>query len=269
MELTIQVNDDVVRKLRGLSALTGKTADTLTADLGEKLDDILTQEIILSVGGDKFLPYEPQYSPKPGAERRPLRPVAIDEDAFATDEDGEYGEEDLIFPESRADIDSNYEHEEDEDEEVESHGEGLSDLTEEELEEELPQSFMDNNETEEEDMAVINKNGQEDGYADPLMAEMQAMVDGDDFEEDSGLVTNDPALSAASFSSRGAAVSNMGTMPNDVSDGIDVLPADFGIDGVSGNDKGSADFFTAAFSGQLGDKSRRNQVKRKALRNPM
>lgn len=265
MELTLQVNDDVARKIRGLSVLTGKSALEITNDISDHIEELVTKQIIESVGGR--LPT----SPNTGAA---LSGLALNHSLTQRDnsydilgkmetglsgEDTEYEDPRLIFPLDQSP--------EDEDDEVETAGEGLADITEDEAEEmddELPQSFLSQNDEKEEEMTIKNKEGKEVGYDDELMADIQSMAE--DFEGNDGLVNEDPALAAASYKTK-ASVSTVKEIPDDGANiSLDVLPTDYDIEKVSGNNHGAADFFNKAFFGVEGDKSKRNQTKKKVLK---
>ena len=245
MELVLNVSDDVARKIRGLSVLTGKTALEITEDIGGHIDEVLTQEIVQSVKGCDTIP----------SSTSTLIPSEIVKD---------------LSPASFSEI--NREDEDKGDEEVETALDSLAMITEEEakdLNEELPATFFEaEGEVEEEIMSTKDKSGEEATYDDSLMADIQAMAEDDDYigASDSGLVSEDPALQSASSPSK-AAVSDLKEFPNDVGEnGIDVLPADFGINSISSDNKCAVDFFVKAISGEQGDKSQRNSLNRKPIK---
>jgi hypothetical protein len=172
----------------------------------------------------------------------------------------------------------------DEDEDMESMVGSLGGDEEkfEEMDTELPEEarsdFLlpeEDEEQMEEDMESIkDKDGNETSYEDDFMNDIQAEAD-DDFEGQDDIM----AAASASFSDdddlEGGAVGSSKEKKASVADDTptgeegfvpDVLPSDFGMDGVSGDDKNAAAFFASAFSGQQGDKSRRNQVKRKRIK---
>jgi len=297
MELTLQVNDDVARKIRGLCVLTGKTASQITEDIGDIIDAMVTQEIIESVGGPAkseesktlcggsalsglgaSLHVRDQEGNIPTST---VGPYTYQEDEI----DEEEGNAEIFYKEQESqnsqkrkpqqmtqlsildleELNSSY----DETEEVETAVEELTDIDtddEEELDETLPATFFAGEE--ENEVAIKNRLGADTSYEDELMADIQAMAEDDNYEtNEDGLVAEDPALAAAS-PKKGATISTLSSgPPNDASDeSIDALPVDYGIDKVAGNDSGAKDFFSRAFFGEEGDKTQRNGIKRKVVR---
>ena len=114
----------------------------------------------------------------------------------------------------------------------------------------------------EEKVAIKNKENEEVEYEDDIMADAQAMAEGDDYEGGYEEPVGDMG------SGRRAAVSNVGNdAPTDDSghSGVDVLPVDLDIDSVVDN-KGAVDFFAAAMQGQRGDKTKRDGIRQKRVR---
>lgn len=140
-------------------------------------------------------------------------------------------------------------------------------LLPEEDEEEVEQELSE----EEEDMDVIkDKNGNETRYEDDFMNDIQDEID--DFDD--GM---DDIMAAASASFKddddmsGGATASTSKVANDAPTGEDgfvpdILPTDFGMNGVAGDDKSAADFFTKAMMGQTGDTAKRNQIVRKRIK---
>jgi hypothetical protein len=124
---------------------------------------------------------------------------------------------------------------------------------------------------EEDDMDMIkDKNGNETEYEDDFMNDIQSEVD--DFDDGMDDIM---AAAAGSFKDtdnlEGGATGSSGKVASDAPTGEDgfvpdVLPTDFGMNGVAGDDKSAADFFTKAMMGQTGDKSLRNNITRKRIK---
>lgn len=259
MILNLEVNDDIVRKIKGLSALSGHTASEITQFLGNQLEGLVTQEIARSIGlytaEDPKLPQTP---PDPDAIRQESMSEQSTKDlkAFIGVSDDEEPSEapGLIFPEPTI-------YSEEEIDETLRVADSLSDENFDDLDQELPQ-------TEEPVMGVKDKQGNETEYEDDIMSDAQEMADNDGYE-----YMSDPAPSVSAAKRAGALVSNVNDFASDapVSDGgervgPDTLPLDLGIDSVAGDTRKGADFFNQIMSGVQGDKSQRNTGLRRVRR---
>lgn len=148
--------------------------------------------------------------------------------------------------------------------------EDSSDDGEEENDEEDESSFYMPDPDEEEDMPVKNKEGEDEGYDDDIMNDIQAEAE-DEYDNDaiaaaSGSYSDDDFEDDAPRRSP-----KSGKIGNDAPTGEDgstpdVLPVDYGFDNITGNDaKAGADFFTKVFSGETGDQSKRFQTRRRRI----
>jgi hypothetical protein len=281
MELKLTVNDDLARKIKGLSVLTGKSAQDITQDLSQQIEVHINKALVAAVG---LKPEDLVVHSSPTANNTyTTNSGYVNQTQYRTDQSTNNA---LVF----ADQDE----EEDEYEESSSSkasdsgfsmasGLGASeeefDKFDDELPEEAKKDFVlpgqNDEEDEEEFMPVKDKEGKEAGYSDPVMADLQAELEsggldgvGDggydfedeekEFKEDSGIK---PRARVSTIIGDDTPTGEDGYTP-------DVLPVDFGINSVNsetGDYKGAMDFFTNAMSGLQGDKSRRNSVSRKRL----
>ena len=281
MELKLTVNDDLARKIRGLSVLTGKSAQDITQDLSQQIEVHINKALVAAVGlkpedlvAHSSTTSNATYTATTGfASSNQYRSDQSTNNALVfadQDEDNDEYEESS----SNKASDSNFNM---------ASGLGASeedfDKFDDELPEEAKKEFVlpgqDDEEEEEELMPVKDKEGKDVGYSDPVMADLQAELEsggldgiGDDgydfedeekeFQEDSGIK---PRARVSSVIGDDTPTGEDGYTP-------DVLPVDFGINSVNsenGDYKGAMDFFTNAMSGIQGDKSRRNSVSRKRL----
>jgi hypothetical protein len=272
------VNDSLARKIQGLSVLTGKSASDLTDDLSHIIEGHITQQLIHAVG----ITPEDLNVVRSGF----MQPVGyengIPEGTTVTtthDFDDQSTNEALIFPADEED--DTWSKATKEDDFSMAAGLGASeeefDNYDEALPEEAQSEFILPGEDKEEiqTMPIKDKDGNQSGYDDPIMAELQEeLEDGSldgyadddyDYDDDEREFEEDVSVKPR------ARVS--GVVGNDAPTGEDgytpdVLPVDFGIDKVSSEDGrsgGAMDFFNNAFDGIQGDKSRRNNVSRKRI----
>lgn len=283
------------------SALDEKLTQQIVSHSKERIDYIIEQErkVLESAGidpsflnaGDHKSGIEVSQRFQPGKIEVPLQNLQIDDTEDELDMDYSSVPYDMnensggAEEKNHANSDSDSEfYIADEDEDMESMVGSLGGDEEkfEEMDQELPEEagsdFLlpeEDEEQMEEDMESIkDKDGNETSYEDDFMNDIQSEAD-----EDFAGQENIMAAASASFSDdddlEGGAVGSSKEKKASVADDTptgeegfvpDILPSDFGMDGVSGDDKNAAAFFTNAFSGQQGDKSKRNQVKRKRIK---
>lgn len=262
------MTDQVAQKIKALAEMTKSNGTEITELISTRIDDILSEEIVQAMNeklaslGIENMSLSVSHQPNeefvyiPNGQSRPfLEPQG--EDVFLGDVGlADHTEEgDVVIQDTSA------EREEAIDEEDFSMADGLA---EEGLEEDTP--LPDNNimfpGDMEEDVAIKNKENEEVEYEDDIMADAQAMAEGDDYEGGYEEPVGDMG------SGRRANVSNVGNdAPTDDSGmgGDDLLPVDLDIDSVL-DSKGSVDFFAAAMQGQRGDKTKRDGIKQKRVR---
>lgn len=257
MELTLKVNDDVGRKIQGLSVLTGKTAQDITEDLSARIDSIITEQLLDSIGIQPALVREGPSTATPPIQVEPFTVVPAG-DAIHTSLTKGSTEDGFSVWEAIND--------DDDDEEIDPNTEGLSNISVDDVDEldtYLPAE--DVKELKETQMAVKDTTGNETGYEDELMADMQAMAEDDDGDFESTIM-DDAAASMGSVRT-GATVSTRIAEDTPVGDGgeekLDILPADFNLDKVSENNDDAMGFFSKAISGTPGNKGNRNAVVKK------
>lgn len=274
MELVLTVNDSVARKIRGLSVLSGMSADDITQDLSNIIESIITEKIIRTVqpeGEDQDTslvlgtPINRNNHTVLKINSGKTLPHFLGNGQKAEDEPIEFDEDNNIYemddgPDScEKDVDVD-----DDNEEVASVGHSLSYLDEEDLDQALPPDLIQ--ELKETRMAVKNKHGKDVTYDDELMTDVQSLAEDDEFEGQGQIMID------AAMSMKGPAAKKSVHLGSDVplnedgSQGLDILPVDFGIDEISGNDRGAMGFFNLSVNGKRGDLSRRNTVKKKIIK---
>lgn len=286
MILTLEINDDVAKKIKCINILTGKSAEDITAEFGAKLNEMLTGQIMEALGVPmpanlNQVPVFHMQEPLPG------RVMPYPGEPWTCQGKSSDGIE-LIKPVLKPAISDMQDIEDDEDDDQTYEGlgaaESLSSLQVEESEEDLlPETFVAEEDEEEAnplanlekegDMSIKNKLGQDVGYEDELMADIQAMADEEDFAGEDDIMA-DAAASMGSGRSSGARVSKVAEIPQDTpigesgEEGLDILPVDFGLNSISSNESGGMDFFAKALSGTRGDKSKRNGLSKKRIIQP-
>lgn len=305
MELTLTVDKDLARKIKGLSVLTGKTANDITDDVSQYIEKHITRQLIEAVG---IKPEDLAGGEMTGAQAEHraglMYPVGFKQDISSTTLTTTSTEDDysgapstadaLVFPsedeedsfgvgESLGDSEEDFDKYDDElpDHMVEKLDN--SKLPKEEQErilmpkEEAPIYVEAETEEEEIQMAIKDKDGNDSGYADPIMAELQDELDSgglDGMIEEDYDLDDDEREFEEDVPARKARVT--GSIPSDApaAEGYenispDVLPMDYGIGKVSTEDGqasgGAMDFFNHAFEGDVGDKTARNNVQRKRI----
>lgn len=284
MELKLTVNDDLARKIKGLSVLTGKSAQDITEDLSHHIEVHINRALVAAVGikPEDLVTHQPTtstttYTATSGfSHANTYRSDQSTNNALIFADQDEDEEEELYEEtNSSKNTDASFNM---------AAGLGASEDDFNKFDEELPEQakkeFVFPTQGEEEDeeeilMPVKDKEGKDVGYSDPVMADLQAELEsggldgmGDDsydyedeekeFQQDSGVK---PRARVSSIIGDDTPTGEDGYTP-------DVLPVDFGINSVNsegGDYKGAMDFFANAMSGAQGDKSRRNSVSRKRL----
>ena len=247
MELTLNIGKDTAKKIQALSILADCNAADITDFISTQIDSIITAQLLQVLGLDRDLSLGPQNK-------------VSEEDFTKTDpiisNEPEIVSEGQNIPQK---IDSDDEDEDDEEGPMmfgvaDSMGQKIDEVEDEVLPDEFQQEIKE--------MAVKTKDGEETGYTDEIMADAQAMADG----EFSG---QEDVIAAAAGSLEGAAqrlVSTGDDSPKEEggvpSSTPDVLPVDLGIDKAS-SDGGGMDFFNMVLEGEKGNKSARNRVTRK------
>lgn len=123
-----------------------------------------------------------------------------------------------------------------------------------------------------EPVPVMNKDGEEEGYEDDFMNDLQAEAEEGGLDDDilaaaSASYDNDDEEGGYTGGSSGSHEKKKATIGNDGPTGeegydLDVLPVDLGLGKVSEDSSAGADFFAAALMGKTGDTTKRNSVKR-------
>lgn len=273
------------------TALDEKLTQQIVSHSKEKIDYIIEQErkLLETAGIDpSFLNAGNQESGiqasqkfQPGKFEVPLQNLQVDSIEEVSDmNENSGGAEEKDHANSEADSEF-YIADEDEDMENMVGSLGGDEEAFEEMDTELPEESKsdfilpeEDEEQMEEDMENIkDKDGNETSYEDDFMNDIQSEAD-EDFEGQEDIM----AAASASFNAddieggaTGSSKEKKASVADDTPTGEegfvpDVLPTDFGMDGISGDDKNAAAFFASAFEGQQGDKSKRNQVKRKRIK---
>ena len=278
MELTLKVSDDVARKIKGLSVLTGKNASDITNDLSQYIEGHITQQLIQAVG----IKPEDLNVVRSGY----MQPVGFEQEVQSQmttthDFEEQSTNDALVFP-SDEEEENPFKGEGDDGFSMAA-GLGASEEEFDKYDDDLPEEMVEElvfpaeNEDEEMDtMPVKDKDGNNVGYEDPIMADLQeeledgsldGVADDDyDYDDDEAEFDDDSGVRPRA----NVRPASIGDDTPTGEDGYtpDVLPMDYGIDHVNsedGNHGGAMDFFTNAFDGIQGDKSARNNVRRKRI----
>jgi hypothetical protein len=228
----------------------------MTDMISNEIDNIITHELLAQLG----------VTPE-GLEDRSAVPKA-EEEPEVEEEDSEDDEEDYGPFIADSGLNAEEYEEEEEEEEEEDDDDGFVNVadsmgqTEEETDvDEIPIDMQ--KELKEIQMSIKNKNGEETGYDDDIMADAQALAE-DEYADQDDVI-------AAAAGSYGKEV-DFGTGDDTpIDDGgapsrtPDILPVDHGIDKAS-DVKGGMDFFGFALEGKKGDTSARNRVTRRKRR---
>ena len=223
MILNLEVSDDVARKIKGLSALTGQDATQIVQGLSGRLEQMITSEIMESLG--VTAPASSSIEQQAPASNSAL--------VFPEEPKEEHWADDVVEPEDPESFDM---------------AESLSDTDFDSLDVELPEEAQ--RQKEEDLMGIKDREGNDSNYKDDIMADAQ------EFAEDDG--TDMGTYEEPVGDMGGARVSMTGDMPDDSGDDLDVLPMDLGLKSVTSDDKSAIDFFLSASEGRTGDKTKRN-----------
>jgi len=239
VELRLQINQTTAKKIKALSILTDTNAEEITELISLHIDKLISQEILYHVAGEQTLPAPEATGPDHYKDmpREKEREFSSKESSVVEDED---------------EVDSNEEFDV-----AVSMGSKIDELEEEELPENVQNDFK-----EFEEMGVKNKDGEETGYEDEIMADAQAMAESDEFGDQGSIFAD----AAGSFGGEKDPDVFGDDTPKEEGGGPsltpDVLPVDLGIEQASSS-KGGMDFFGKVLDGEKGDKAARNKITRK------
>lgn len=235
MDLTLPINETTAKKIQALSILADCNANDISSLIEANIDKIISEEILKYIIDD-IDPVDRSEASESILEDRPnvltpeglVEPYEPSQEALTEDEN-EFGVADSI-------------------------GQRYDEVEEEALPEELQQELKD--------MVTKNKDGEETGYTDEIMADAQAMAEGDFAGQEDVIAAAAGSIGAESKAGRYSdddSPREEGGIPSNTPD---VLPVDLGIDKAS-SDEGGMAFFGQVVEGQKGNKERRNKVTRK------
>jgi hypothetical protein len=245
MELTLTISDQTARKIKALSILDSLSAEEISSLIESSVEQALNVRLAGTLGLTTQTTTVSIPSCWPA--QHPLEQEIVQRFENVVPGQG------LTTTNSGAQVFSSDE----DDEEMESLADDVVDehpSMDQELDDDTKQEFAQ--------MVVKNKQGEEEGYDDDFMADVQAMAEDDDGQGDSIFRDAAGSVDKKTFTGRSTLPSDS---PIDDSgmEGTDILPVDFNIDSIAGDPRASADFFTKAMFGQRGETRNRDQVRQK------
>jgi hypothetical protein len=252
MELTLNINKSTAKKIQALSILNECDASGITNLISTHIDALITNEILRIIAEEGNFNFGPRESSSAGQigidEQSIVDGLKIENKDESLPENDKFLEE--VWPEDIT--------EEDDGPMIFGVADSMGQKVDDVIDEELPEKIQE----ELEDMTVKTKDGEETGYDDEIMADAQAMAEGEFYGQDD-------VIAAAAGSLEGS-LKNLSRTGDDSpreeggipSNTPDILPVDLGIDSASSDDGGMA-FFGQVIKGTQGDKSARNRVTRK------
>jgi hypothetical protein len=245
MELKLQITPSTAKKIKALSILSDKNADQITELISGHIDTIISEEILGYVVDKNMInQVMTKTTPEPPKSKHEFYDEYFGEDSEPDESEDVDESDDEAYPEENFEL-------------AESIGGKIEEIEEEKLPEIVQKDFKEFKK-----MAVKDKSGEETGYEDEIMADAQAMAEGDEYEAQDSIF----AAAAESFGNEkdpdvfgDDTPKEEGGIPSSTPD---VLPVDLGIEKAS-SDKGGMDFFDKVLEGETGDKSARNKITRK------
>ena len=245
MELTLTISDQVARKIKALSILDGLSGDEISRLFEESVEQVLNSKLASSLG----ITTPTMTTTHTSGFSMPVPTLQESIEQFHPKVPGTT----VTTTQSGAQVFTS----KDDDEEMEELAEDVVDehpSMDQELDEETKQEFSK--------MVVKNKQGEEVGYDDDFMADVQAMAEDDDGQDDTIFRDAAGSMDRKTFTGK-TSIPSDSPVDDSGMEGNDILPVDFGMDGVAGDPRAAADFFTKAMFGQKGETRNRNQVRRK------